>query len=181
MGAVLELSRQEAPGLTSCQNTSGTSMPSYVVRQELNGRLSELDQELEDVDKQIEKLKSLRTKIVAERQDITNQLSARLGHQPTNLRASTSGSGSVRGPANPATIDYMKDSFEWTGELKARMRTVFGIQNFRLCQNGLVPLSSLAASMRLFCSQGVQCKYGWQRYSLRHANWFVACLYVNFE
>jgi len=33
-------------------------------------------------------------------------------------------------------IDYMDGEFDWMGGLKARMRSVFGIQEFRLCQRG---------------------------------------------
>ena len=33
------------------------------------------------------------------------------------------------------TVDYM-DDFEWTGALKATMREIFNIQDFRLCQKG---------------------------------------------
>ena len=142
MEAVLELSRREALGPHSGKVTiNGNGEPSYVLKQKLNGRLSELDQELKEIDRQIEEFKNLRAKIVVERQDVANQLNTRIGHQPTNLRASTSGSGSARNSAGAGAIDYMNHPFEWTGELKARMRSVFGIHEFRLCQEGLVPLS----------------------------------------
>ena len=35
-------------------------------------------------------------------------------------------------------IDYMDGEFDWMGGLKARMRSVFGISEFRLCQRGYV-------------------------------------------
>ena len=148
MEAVLELSRREALGPHSGKVTiNGNGEPSYVLKQKLNGRLSELDQELKEIDRQIEEFKNLRAKIVAERQDVANQLNTRIGHQPTNLPASTSGSGSARNSAGAGAIDYMNDPFEWTGELKARMRSVFGIHEFRLCQVGYV--SNIVALIQL--------------------------------
>jgi len=35
-------------------------------------------------------------------------------------------------------IDYMNGEFDWMGGLKARMKSVFGISEFRLCQRGYV-------------------------------------------
>ncbi|TFK39324.1 P-loop containing nucleoside triphosphate hydrolase protein [Crucibulum laeve] len=34
-------------------------------------------------------------------------------------------------------IDYMNDEFDWMAGLKGRMKAVFGIDNFRLCQQGV--------------------------------------------
>ena len=33
-------------------------------------------------------------------------------------------------------INYMTEPFDWSEGLKARMKAVFGIQSFRLCQEG---------------------------------------------
>lgn len=38
-------------------------------------------------------------------------------------------------------IDYMDEGFDWMGGLRARMKSVFGINEFRLCQRGCVCLS----------------------------------------
>ncbi|KAG6895469.1 hypothetical protein C0993_009531, partial [Termitomyces sp. T159_Od127] len=35
-------------------------------------------------------------------------------------------------------IDYTRKEFEWTNSLKAKMKDVFGIADFRLCQEGSV-------------------------------------------
>ncbi|KAG6882168.1 hypothetical protein C0992_012567, partial [Termitomyces sp. T32_za158] len=35
------------------------------------------------------------------------------------------------------TIDYTRKEFEWTKGLKAKSKEVFGIADFRLCQEGL--------------------------------------------
>ncbi|KZT18931.1 ATP-dependent DNA helicase [Neolentinus lepideus HHB14362 ss-1] len=44
---------------------------------------------------------------------------------------------SAAGPSGKDCIDYNTTNFEWTHELKARMKKVFGIDNFRLCQRGV--------------------------------------------
>ena len=33
-------------------------------------------------------------------------------------------------------IDYEKEEFEWSQSLKMKMKEVFGIEDFRLCQRG---------------------------------------------
>jgi ATP-dependent DNA helicase Q1 len=40
-----------------------------------------------------------------------------------------------KGKARQDGIDYTLE-FDWSYELKARMKKVFGIDNFRLCQQG---------------------------------------------
>ncbi|KAL5498565.1 hypothetical protein ACEPAH_1919 [Sanghuangporus vaninii] len=139
MEAVLEFSAREAArsSTTASSSTVVNGSHSYSGRQELNGRLSELDSELKDVDEQIEKLRELRSQIIAERNRVNDKLKTMQG--ASRLSASNS-----LAPARPSgkalqagSINYMTEVFEWSGELKARMREVFGIQSFRLCQEGV--------------------------------------------
>lgn len=44
-----------------------------------------------------------------------------------------SNTGRAGGSGN---VDYVLKEFEWTRGLKAKMKNVFGIANFRLCQEG---------------------------------------------
>ncbi|KAF8886803.1 P-loop containing nucleoside triphosphate hydrolase protein [Infundibulicybe gibba] len=46
-------------------------------------------------------------------------------------KASTSNS------SRKAKLDYGRNTFEWDQELKTRMKTIFGIPDFRLCQRGV--------------------------------------------
>ncbi|KAI5121119.1 hypothetical protein M0805_002791 [Coniferiporia weirii] len=122
-------------GLTKKDEMPVGDKPNYAVRQELNGRLAGLDTELKEVDEQMEKLKQLRSKILDERQAVLNSLNADEGNR-NSARTSLS-PGKTKAKITIETIDYMKGTFEWSGELKARMRDAFGIQNFRLCQEGV--------------------------------------------
>ncbi|THH10608.1 hypothetical protein EW145_g1208 [Phellinidium pouzarii] len=119
---------------TSVHKNKSAMQPEYT-RQELNGRLASLDAELKEVDEQIEKLRKLRSKILAERQSVINELNTYNDKQPSALASSAIGKGKAK--AVVGAIDYMEERFEWSGELRARMQTVFRIENFRLCQEGV--------------------------------------------
>ena len=49
----------------------------------------------------------------------------------SDTRVDAKGKGKAR-----ESINYMTEPFDWTEGLKARMKAVFGIQSFRLCQEG---------------------------------------------
>ena len=49
----------------------------------------------------------------------------------SNPRVDTKGKGKTK-----EGINYMTEPFDWSDGLKARMKAVFGIQSFRLCQQG---------------------------------------------
>ncbi|KAL5476913.1 hypothetical protein ACEPAI_3099 [Sanghuangporus weigelae] len=139
MEAVLEFSAREAAQSSTVASSSmavNGSHP-YSGRQGLNGRLSELDSELKDVDEQIERLRELRSQIIAERNRVNEKVKTMQGAprlSASNSLASARPSGKA---LQAGSINYMTEVFEWSGELKARMREVFGIQNFRLCQEGV--------------------------------------------
>ena len=44
------------------------------------------------------------------------------------------------GPATAMSdsVNYMEQEFEWSGQLKSKLRRIFGIDDFRLCQKGYV-------------------------------------------
>ncbi|KZV99558.1 ATP-dependent DNA helicase [Exidia glandulosa HHB12029] len=98
----------------------------YVARQELDARLDSLDAEIASVDEEALKLKELRARLVAQKQDVQRQLeNMRTGRSAAVDNSKGKGKG----------IDY-SDEWEWTPDLVARMKAVFGIQSFRLCQQG---------------------------------------------
>jgi ATP-dependent DNA helicase Q1 len=123
-------------------STADAHVPSYIRRQELNARLNSLDIELRGVDEDIKKLKELRTRIVKEREGLVREMGhgdgagvqksfGANGNGYGGRNGNVSGSGGNSGKTN-----YMTERFEWAGELKRRMREVFGIEAFRLCQEG---------------------------------------------
>ncbi|KAH8116052.1 ATP-dependent DNA helicase [Phellopilus nigrolimitatus] len=141
MEAVIELSLQNFGGSSktharpSDNGLSNGKQPNYARRQELNGRLAGLETELKEVDEQIEQLKELRSNILLEKQGVLDEINSQSLKQSSTPRPSTSNKGKAKTVVG--TIDYLKEHFEWSGELKARMQDVFGIQNFRLCQEGV--------------------------------------------
>ncbi|KAL5514242.1 hypothetical protein ACEPAG_2330 [Sanghuangporus baumii] len=139
MEAVLEFSAREAAqrSTAASSSTAVNGSHSYSGRQELNGRLSELESELKDVDEQIEKLRELRSQVIAERNRVNEKIKTMQGTSRLSASNSLAPARSSGKALQAGSINYMTEVFEWSGELKARMREVFGIQNFRLCQEGV--------------------------------------------
>ncbi|KAG8812896.1 hypothetical protein FRC17_001761 [Serendipita sp. 399] len=120
-------------------------------RQKLDQRKRALHAEIESVDNEMAKLKQLRQELDAELRDITQELEQlkqrRLTtadlhglsrHSNVSLmqkdRLQTSGSGRKSG--GQTGTNYFSQ-FDWSPELKRRMKRVFGFHDFRLCQEGI--------------------------------------------
>lgn len=99
-------------------------------RQNLNQQLSIIDGELTSIDKEIENLRKLRSTLVTEREEILNK-----------LKDTSTSNRSVQARKGVGGINY-HENFEWSEAMKARMKVVFGINSFRLCQEACVPLYS---------------------------------------
>lgn len=74
-------------------------------------------------------LKPLKTKRAAMSREI---------EQSKALSRNTSVAGGLAAPDN--SVDYGTAAFPWTQGMKDRMKKVFGIDNFRLCQEAYVHL-----------------------------------------
>jgi ATP-dependent DNA helicase Q1 len=92
-------------------------------RQQLTARRTAHQDELDRLDEEILKLQNLRKQQAQNIADINLQLDA--------LDKRADGSAVVR--------NYF-DKFEWSDRLREQMRKVFGIENFRLAQEGCVSL-----------------------------------------
>ncbi|CAE6407088.1 unnamed protein product [Rhizoctonia solani] len=134
---VLELS------LKHYQNTGGrhedtshdagsSNQPSYLRKNELQTRLSSLDTELASIDAEIQALQEARRNILHEKETLQKELATTRApiRAVKNATTSTKAAGATN-YADPA-------GFEWTDDVKKRMRSVFGIKEFRLCQEGVV-------------------------------------------
>ena len=135
MEEILRWSRtdtQDAPSAETSSGSGSEQLPNYKLKQELSGRLSALDAEIKGVDEDIDKLKAIRKTLVSDRNDLLKKLNMSNGQKRT--------ASSSRAPTRVVTgkTDYTSSDFEWSGELRARMKDVFGIQDFRLCQEGCV-------------------------------------------
>ena len=93
-------------------------------------RLKELAVEISGLDKDIAKLQAARQKCIDQRNEILHsQMRASAISRKPSMDFSVS-SADVR-------MDYY-GHFEWSQELRLRMKTIFNIDDFRLCQEGCV-------------------------------------------
>ena len=125
---------------------SSLKQPGYLLKQELNSKLSEIEAELKSVEDKIHGLQAVRETLIHEKGEILKQLDTQ-GQRASIVNGSSASHSS--GGKKGGKMDYTMSSFEWTGELKRRMREVFGIQSFRLCQEGCVWGSSPCQSTQL--------------------------------
>ncbi|KAJ7783633.1 ATP-dependent DNA helicase [Mycena maculata] len=124
MDAILEMTMEDdQPGPSS---RPGPSRATYVRKQEINREISKVDAELANIQKDILQLKALYALRKEDKQKLLDELER--SSAPVNAKG--------KGKATGGT-DYMSDDFEWCGELKTRMKKVFKIDNFRLCQQGV--------------------------------------------
>ncbi len=134
MEDILRMSRSDAAVHDAGEASgSGSShhQPNYKMRQELSARLSSIEAEIQGVDEEIERFKALRETLLRDKNEVVKQLNSLHGSKTSNVTGID-----VRSGPKPGTTDYNVSDFEWTGELKRRMREVFGIPSFRLCQEG---------------------------------------------
>ena len=107
--------------------------PSNLTREyedQLQADLDRINRELDDVEGQ-------RRRLERQRDDIAKKL--------REYRARVAAEQEEARERGVPTVDYM-DDFEWTPALKATMRRIFSIPDFRLCQKGSATLS--------FCQRG---------------------------
>ena len=135
----------------SSKDVRDNIQPSYVVKQHLNSQISVIDGEISSVDAEIENLKQLRENLVLERKGLLSQLksASQVTHSPNHHD---------KGKQVATGVNYT-ESFDWTGPMMARMKSVFRIQNFRLCQEACVS-RSLPECLSLWCLQGLQRQHG---------------------
>lgn len=136
MEDILRMSKSDARmhDAGEASGSGSSNRPSYKMRQELSARLSSIEGEIQGVDEEIERFKALRETLMRDKNEVLKQLNSLHGPRP-----SVPTGGAVRPGPKGATTDYTVGDFEWTGELKRRMREVFSIPSFRLCQEGCVP------------------------------------------
>lgn len=122
---------------------------SFQRRQELGQRQRALKAEIQSVESNITKLQELKRTLGTELQKVEDELDdlaqRRLtgattadlhGFSRENESSNMNARNSLSGRADQRGIDYFS-SFDWSGELKKRMKRVFGFDSFRLCQEGI--------------------------------------------
>ncbi|KAG8818854.1 hypothetical protein FRC19_010280 [Serendipita sp. 401] len=140
---------------SSSNNYDNQDFDPFERRQALDQRKRALHAEIQSVDSDVAKLNQLRQELDAELRDITRELEQLKQRKLTtadlhglsrqsnglyvqNERIQTKGRGrdNRRSEAQPGTNYFSQ--FDWSPELKRRMKRVFGFQDFRLCQEGYV-------------------------------------------
>lgn len=72
----------------------------------------------------------------AERRKLQSQLDASSRPGPTASRSSSS--SLTRPSSGQHLINYQADQFEWSGAIRSILKKQFGLDNFRLCQEGVI-------------------------------------------
>ncbi len=114
-----------------------TGEPSYLAKNRLNSKISSLEAEIVSVDADIQQLRTLRQNLLAEKTAIQRELDLLTGRVGESQALNGDAPVVGKGKGKAKFIDYSEE-FEWTPGLKDKMKRVFGIKSFRLCQEGWV-------------------------------------------
>lgn len=149
MEAILEYTAREAAQAGPSQKRASSSKSEkqagipvkgdgavYSKKQQLSGQLSKLENELQEVDEKITELQDLRAMLLTERQQLLDQLEEHTQSRPSYIPAPTISKGAAK--VSHGAIDYMTEEFMWDGEMEEKMKKVFNVPGFRLCQRGCV-------------------------------------------
>ncbi|KAJ7293437.1 P-loop containing nucleoside triphosphate hydrolase protein [Mycena rebaudengoi] len=118
--------RGALPTASSSRIDARSGPPSFIRKQELNREISQLDAEMVKYQDEIGQLQALLALRREDRQRLVDELEW--------TAAPINGKGKAKATQG---VDYSEDDFEWSGGLKMQMKKVFGINNFRLCQQGV--------------------------------------------
>ena len=192
MEAILEYTAREAaqagPSQRKASSSNQTSVngiamngetPVYSKKQELNGRLSALEKELKEIEEKISEFQDLRATIISERQAVLDELRQQNQSRPSYAPAPVGDRSKGVAPGADGAINYMTEVFDWEGVMAARMKEIFNVPSFRLCQRGYdFYLAHLYPTFK-FLPQRLQCKHGWKRHRLRNADGCDLLAYSN--
>ena len=116
---------------TSKQSTSYAKDTTRQKTLQIDAKIAEKEARIHEYEQDINKLRGLVQLLKHDVQELRRELKQQLSG------ADKKG----KGKAKDVGIDYGHDAFEWAKGLKDQMKRVFGIDNFRLCQEGCVSVS----------------------------------------
>ena len=156
-------------------------MANWLRKLDLERQIAEIDADVLGIKDTIENLNAQLTVKEVQREELVMILNKIRKRSSSGMTSTTTNTTMQRadGIDRFKGIDYMDGEFDWMGGLKARMRSVFGISEFRLCQRGYV-LCGLSTVMYLLKKkiQNLQCQYGRQGYRSRDAYWWWQITHV---
>lgn len=106
---------------------------------DLRSRIGDLDAEIQGCRADIEQIQNRIHECIKEKQKLERHLQElsmidrNVKQEGMKVKLKGKGKASAHGG-----INYFTETFDWTDGLKSRMKSVFGIREFRLCQEGLV-------------------------------------------
>lgn len=129
--------------LEDAKSTSGagpsrlSSAQSSSEEADLTKTLDGLDSEITDVQRRIKELQALSKELTLERRKTAQLLEV---VQQRSSGGDPTGKGKGKAADRLGLLDYSQD-FEWTPLLISKLKSVFKINNFRLCQEAYVLLA----------------------------------------
>ncbi|KAL4258185.1 ATP-dependent DNA helicase [Pleurotus pulmonarius] len=102
-------------------------------RKDLQKRIAGIESEIQSYDEELRKIQDVRALRMREKGDLEDQLEALRQQNIFGVGGNPQGKG--KQPLKDV-LDYGSDDFQWVPQLKTKLQKVFGIQNFRLCQQG---------------------------------------------
>jgi len=125
-------------------------MANWLRKLDLERQIAEIDADVLGIKDTIENLNAQLTVKEVQREELVMILNKIRKRSSSGMTSTTTNTTMQRadGIDRFKGIDYMDGEFDWMGGLKARMRSVFGISEFRLCQRGYV-LCGLSTVMYL--------------------------------
>jgi ATP-dependent DNA helicase Q1 len=114
-------------GEASSSSKKTVDQPSLVREHALKKQIAAVRNEIAEYDVELRKMQELRTLRAQDERDLLTQLHA-LQHGRRAGTSDTTGTGKAAGE-----IDYSVD-WDWSKQMQVKMKNIFGINGFRLCQ-----------------------------------------------
>lgn len=118
-----------------------TGMIQWQKKQELKRRIADMDADILGLKESIKSLNTQLSSKESQKESMVRTLHELERASHAGALQSGGGGGGGGGGSKTKGINYMDGDFDWMGGLKARMKGVFGIHDFRLCQRGYVSFS----------------------------------------
>lgn len=119
-----------------------------------------LNLEVKSIDESIADLQNVRAGLVSELSGVQKELNSLSAGSYATPAASSSSAKGKQTVKVASSIDYTQE-FDWSSPLRGRMKQIFGIQSFRLCQEGLVHRRSKVSIVHLSCPITVSAMPPW--------------------
>nr|XP_019008636.1 ATP-dependent DNA helicase [Kwoniella pini CBS 10737]OCF47417.1 ATP-dependent DNA helicase [Kwoniella pini CBS 10737] len=102
-------------------------------KEALKVALAKLDKEIKDVEAQLRPLQELHTSLNAERRSLETQLS-----KSVNISRPANDNTTVGTSIQQGTTNYHTTSFVFSPQILQKLKSTFGLNSFRLCQEGVI-------------------------------------------